>query len=139
MVTTTAPAPLPTIEGDPKTDRTYFARWLRLMMEERNLGVTALSRMTGKSQTAIRHWLSTNYDCTRPVLEHCPAIADALGVHENEVRVAAGHNPIPEPAGEPTYYPEYAVEAAQLMLAMPRQLHDKAIGILRVLVRHEGE
>lgn len=138
MVIATAPAPLPAIEGDPKTDPTYFARWLRAVMTERGLGVTALSRRTGKSQTAIRHWLSTNYDRTRPVLEHCPAVADALEVHENEVRIAAGHDPIPSPAGEVMLYPEYAVEAAQLMLAMPRQLHDKAIGILRVLVRHEG-
>lgn len=130
---------MPALDGDPKTDRTYFARWLRKMMDDNAIGVTALSRMTGKSQTAIRHWLSTNYDSTRPVLDHCPAIADALGVHENEVRVAAGHDAIPAEPVVSTYYPEYAVEAAQLMLAMPRSLHDKAIGILRVLVRHEGE
>ena len=117
--------------SDP-TLRTRFPSWLRSQMERAQLSVRALAGRTGFSQTAIRHWLSTDVDQTVPHEGNCGTLAAALGISENEVRAAAGRSLLPQEQASADYT-EVQLEAANLIGKLSVALQPKAIEILRVL------
>lgn len=71
------------------TDDTFGA-WLRVQIKRRGLTQTEFAERAGTVQSVVSRWIRGE---RLPDTDSCDRIADALGVHIDEVLVRASHRP----------------------------------------------